>query len=94
MDHRALLKKYMAHVTEIQGVDFITMGRTKSSIRMTEAEREELSCISEEVEVEAVVDRTGPGVTRSAPRAKPSDADSLPSTTWPGWRELMERDDK
>jgi hypothetical protein len=61
MDYRDLLKKYIAHVTEIQGVDFITIGRTKSSVPMTGAEREELSRISEEAEVEAVRARTGPG---------------------------------
>ena len=61
MDYRELLKKYIGHVTEIQGVDFITIGRTKSSVPLTAEEREELSRISEEAEVDAVRARTGPG---------------------------------
>jgi hypothetical protein len=61
VDYRDLLKKYMAHVIDIKATDFITMGRTTSSIALSSAEREELSRISEEAEMDAVVARAAPG---------------------------------
>lgn len=92
MDCRVLLKKYIAHVTEVQGVDLITLGRTKSSVSMTDAEREELYRISEEAEVEAVQARTGPTVASKAPPIDiPSDP-PLPPITWSGWRAAAKRD--
>jgi hypothetical protein len=64
MDYQKLLSKYIAHVTACQGVDFITMGKTRSSVAFTDEERQELDRLSETLEVEAVRARTGP------PRAK------------------------
>ena len=60
MDYRKLLQRYMAHVIDIQGVDFLTMGRTQSSVALTPEERAELAQIAEDAEFEAVQARTGP----------------------------------
>jgi hypothetical protein len=51
----------MAHVIDIHGLDFITMGRTQSSVALTADERAELTRISEDAEFEAVQARSGPG---------------------------------
>jgi len=64
MDYRELLKKYMAHVIDIQGVDFVTIGRNKSAVVLNPDEREELARLSEEAEVDAVRARTEPGQER------------------------------
>ena len=60
MDYQKLLTKYIAHVTACQGVDFITMGKTRSSVVFTDEERQELDRLSEGLEIEAVQTRTGP----------------------------------
>lgn len=47
MDYRELLKKYMAHVVESEGVHFLHVGRPE--VDMTAEEWEELRQISREL---------------------------------------------
>jgi hypothetical protein len=55
MDSHELLKKYIAHVVDCQGVDFIASGRTTSTVSFTDDERRELDRLSEAVEVDIVL---------------------------------------
>lgn len=49
MDYEALLKKYMQHVCDCEGIDFVVrIGDRHSDVEFTDEEKAELERISEE----------------------------------------------
>jgi hypothetical protein len=59
MDYKALLKKYIRHVFDHEGVTFISSGTMPTEF--TDAERTELEALEAEVEDEALRDGTRDG---------------------------------
>jgi glycerol-3-phosphate dehydrogenase len=50
MDYRELLKRYLAHIIDIEGFDFLTVHA--HNVELTEEERRELSVLSDEAKTE------------------------------------------
>lgn len=50
MDYKKLLRKYIEHVIDSEGIDFISLGGIHSQIEFTEEEQKELEAMSEAIE--------------------------------------------